>query len=413
MNLKHRISKHLFGRIRNKRKKRIWNYIWIVLSIAACDVLILFVLFEIFLPMLLETTPYLLPEHSQEYSYVNSFLATNRPVTALEFSPDGKTLAHGMYTKILLLDIETGKQQYNLSEHDGVVTSLAFSPDGKTLVSSSKSNQNSVILYDTTTGDVKSNLYGHSSWITNLDYSPDGKTIVGASENGKITAWETSTGISFQPILGTFAFTRPLIDKYYEKKQIIVRWNWKINPNNVGNTPDNINSVVKSKSFEKQGIIAMTPGPNNQPIFLTYHRYPVSALTFSPDGKILASGGRSKLQPFNMTEGKIHLWNVETGMPTITLRTPGWKVDTLAFSPNGKYLASDGSKRWRDSQKILIWDLTAYRLISMIDLSSLSEITALVFASDNKTLASGDERGKVQVWDITGETNKDGIYIKM
>ncbi len=84
-------------------------------------------------------------------------------------------------------------------------------------------------------------------------------------------------------------------------------------------------------------------------------------------------------------------------------RTPGWQVSRLAFSPNGKYLASNGSKRWRDSQKILIWDLTSHQLISMIDTDSRGEITALVFASDNKTLASGNEYGAVHLWDITGQ----------
>ncbi len=86
-------------------------------------------------------------------------------------------------------------------------------------------------------------------------------------------------------------------------------------------------------------------------------------------------------------------------MPTITLRTSGWEVDTLAFSPNGKHLASD-------SQKILIWDLTSHQLISMIDTDSHGDITALVFASDNKTLASGNKYGTVHLWDITGQNRK-------
>jgi len=86
-------------------------------------------------------------------------------------------------------------------------------------------------------------------------------------------------------------------------------------------------------------------------------------------------------------------------MLTITLRTSGWEVGTLAFSPNGKHLASD-------SQKILIWDLTSRQLISMIDTDSHGDITALVFASDNKILASGNKYGAVHLWDITGQIKK-------
>lgn len=400
MNLKHRISKHLFGRIRNKRKKRIWNYIWIILSIAACDVLILYVLFWIYLPILLDSTPILLPDNAQEYRHLTTFTTSNSEVTTLTFSPDGNVLAQGMYKRIVLWNIETGKQQNNHLEIDGIATSLAFSPDGKTLASSNTSNEKSVTLYDTATNRVKTYLSGHPSWITHLDYSPDGKIIVGASENGKITAWDTSTGVSFHPILGTVAFVDTSKYGYNYSKNILVRWNWIITENHVGITPDDLESILESDAFYDTGIIAMVPGPNTLPIYLFSHAYPIGGLAFSPDGMTLASSSRSGYQPFNISMGKIHLWDIETGYPRSTLRTPGWKVERLAFSPDGKYLASDGSKRFADSRRILVWDLTTQKLISMIETDSIDEITVLVFASDNRTLASGDEGGRVKLWDV-------------
>ena len=400
MNIKHRISKHIFSRIRKNRKKRIWNYIWVILSISACDILILYVLFWIFLPLLLESTPILLPENAQEYKHLSTFNTSDRAVTTLAFSPDGKVLAQGMYEKIVLWDIETAKLQDNYLEFDGIATSLAFSPDGKTLASSNTTNDRSVILYDTTTYQARSHLSGHPSWITYLDYSPDGDIIVGASENGMITAWDVSTGVSFQPILGTVAFAEPSKYELYYSENITVRWNWIVDGKNVRNTPDYINSVLESDSFKNTGIIAMAPGPNTLPIYLSSHDYPIGGLAFSPDGMTLASCSRSEYQPFNITSGKIHLWNIGTGMPTSTLRTPGWKVEKLAFSPDGKYLASDGSKSFADSRKILLWDLKTHQLISMIDTESVCQITVLVFASDSKTLASGDRCGQVSLWDV-------------
>lgn len=412
MNLKHRISKHLFGRIRNKRKKRIWNYIWLVISIAACDVLILYVLFWIFLPLLLDSTPFLLPDNAQEYRHLSTHFDSFSKVTTLAFSPDDKVLAKGMYEKIVLLNIETGKQQEILIESNKTVISLAFSPNGRTLASSNTSNDKSVILYDTTTNQVKSHLSGHLSWITYLDYSPDGKTLVGASENGMITAWDTNTGVSFQPTLGTVAFANPSkrrvgaiaiptnisIHGYFYTENIIVRWNWIINGQNVRNTPDYLKSVLESDAFNDTGIIAMAPGPNTLPIYLSSHAYPIGGLAFSPDGMTLASCSRSGFQPFYITSGKINLWDINTGNPTATLRTPDWNVERLAFSPDGKYLASDGSKRFADSRKILVWDLTTHQLITMIDTDSVCEITVLEFASDSRTLASGDKCGRVSLW---------------
>ncbi len=233
-----------------------------------------------------------------------------------------------------------------------------------------------------------------------MEYSPDGKMIVGASYNGEITAWETSTGNTFQPTLGTFAFAKPATYDYYYPDNILVRWNWDINNKNVGNTPSNLISVLESAAFHETGIIAMMPGPNTFPIYLSSHKYPLGSLAFSQDGETLASSSRSEVQSFHITRGKIHLWNINVGKPTATLRTPDWRVGRLAFSPDGKYLASDGSKRRLDSRKILVWDLTTHQLISIIDTDSICEITVLVFASDSRTLASGDECGKVDLWKV-------------
>lgn len=411
MNLTRRISKYPFEYARSKRKKRYWLLIWFVSAFAVCDVLILFVLFKIFLPMLLNTTPYLLPEHAQEYTHLATFTAPGQHVTTLAFTPDGKTLACAAYNEILLWDVKTGNPLYTIKTSEGIVTALALSPDGKTLASSNKSKQNSVILYDTATGHLKTYLSGHTSWIATLDFSPDGATLVGANSDGLITAWDTNTGLTHQHILGTFAFARWTrlygLGYYgYYRKRTITRWNRNATDTNIVNTPESLNSVLKSQTFDNKGVIALTPGPNLPPIYLSSHSYPIQVLAFSPDGKTLASGSRSEFQPFNITTGEIHLWDVDTGLPTSTLKTPERKVQTLAFSPDGKTLASDGSKRWKGSRKILIWDLTTHRLISMIDTDSWGEITVLTFAPDNVTLASGNDRGKVDLWDITGQIRK-------
>ncbi|RKU12873.1 hypothetical protein C6501_10220 [Candidatus Poribacteria bacterium] len=411
MYLIRRISKHSFKHVRNKRRKRYWVLFYFVSAFAVCDVLILFVLFKIFLPMLLNTTPYLLPEHAQEYTHLATFTAPGQHVTTLAFTPDGKTLACAAYNEILLWDVKTGNPLYTIKAPEGIVTALALSPDGKTLASSNKSKQNSVILYDTATGHLKTYLSGHTSWIATFDFSPDGATLVGANSDGLITAWDTITGLTHQHILGTFAFARwtrlyGLGYSGYYRKRTITMWNRNARDTNIVNTPESLNSVLKSQTFDNKEVIALTPGPNLPPIYLSSHSYPIQALAFSPDGKTLASSSWSEYQPFDITTGIIHLWDVDTGLPTSTLKTPGRKVQTLAFSPDGKTLASDGSKRWKGSRKILIWDLTTHRLISMIDTDSLCEITALAFASDNTTLASGNECGKVDLWDITGQIRK-------
>lgn len=408
MNLTQRISKYPLESVRSKRKKRYWLLIWLVSTFAVCDMIVLFVLFKILLPVLLDNTPYLLAEDSQEYTHLSTYATTSTP-KLLTFSPDGKILACGAYNEILLWDTETGNQLYTMREHAGYVTALTFSPDGKTFASSSEFNQNTVLVCDTATGQVKSYLPKQDSLIMYLDFSPDGGTLVSADVHGSVIAWDTNTYLIDQHIQGRFAFARRAYtyEEYYTfpdsyKGSILTRWNRGIRDTNIISTSNSLRSVVESASFNDNGIIAMAPGPNTLPIYLSSNPYPIQSLMFSPDGKILASGSRNEYQPFNITTGKIHLWDVDTGQTVATLKTPGSRVDTLAFSPDGKTLASDGSKRFVGNRKILIWDLTTHQLISMIDTSSSEEITALVFASDNVTLASSNRRGKVDLWDITG-----------
>lgn len=354
--------------------------------------------------MLLDTTPYLLPYHDQGYTHLTAFKVPGKVVTTLAFTPDDNVLACGTYDEIILWDTRTGKQLYTLDEHEGIITSLTFSPDGKTYASSSKSNENQVILCYTSTGQVISYLSGHTSWMATLSFSPDGDMIVGASNNGTLIAWDVGSGMTHQQIYGTYIFAQcPSEDYYYLPKtfrgSILTSWNWENGNTNIDDPIKNLNTVP----LEEVGTIAMVSDRNVSSKYLSSHTYPIQALVFSPDGNTFASSSQSKFQPFDITTGKIHIWDVDTGKPISTLRTPGREVHTLTFSPDGKILASNGTKRGRENIKILVWDLETYQLMSMIDTGSSGRITALTIAQDNATLASSNEWGRVDLWDISGQ----------
>ena len=86
------------------------------------------------------------------------------------------------------------------------------------------------------------------------------------------------------------------------------------------------------------------------------------------------------------------------------MSAPGGGVIALAFSPDGKTLAS-GS--W--DGKILIWDLASRRLLSVISVGRWGpSINALVFAPDNITLACLAS-GAVHLWDITGRRKNEQV----
>ncbi|OKH12867.1 hypothetical protein NIES592_16755 [Fischerella major NIES-592] len=109
-------------------------------------------------------------------------------------------------------------------------------------------------------------------------------------------------------------------------------------------------------------------------------------MVFSPDGKIIASGGYEKT---------IKLWDVATGKVVKTLSSQNNSISELIFSPDGKILAS------RSINNIIqLWDLTTGKVIK-----SLSEhtdlINSIVFSPDGKILASGSSDDTIKLWDVT------------
>jgi len=130
------------------------------------------------------------------------------------------------------------------------------------------------------------------------------------------------------------------------------------------------------------------------------HTKRIMSVAFSPDGKRLASAG-----------GDLKIWDAETGKELHDLKGHTGGVMTAAFSPDGKLLAS-ASSAWQLQQgkwekvasEVKIWDaLKGQELFT--SKGHLGDIHCVAFSPDGQRLASGDAaNGTVKVWDVpTGQ----------
>ncbi len=117
----------------------------------------------------------------------------------------------------------------------------------------------------------------------------------------------------------------------------------------------------------------------------------VNSVAFSPGGKRLASGsGRSFFEP-----GELKVWDVQTGQEALNLKGHTRPVFCVAFSPDGKRLASASGE-----DTVKVWDTQTGQLALTLK-GHIGHIKSVAFSPDGKRLASAGADKTVKVWDAT------------
>lgn len=116
-------------------------------------------------------------EHAQEEKELLS------PIWALQFSPDGKTLAVGKYQWVELWDLETKQMTHAYEPHAGRVRCIRFSADGKTLFAGGglAARSGEIRVWDVDSEELIKTIEIHADTIESIALSPDNAKLITAS----------------------------------------------------------------------------------------------------------------------------------------------------------------------------------------------------------------------------------------
>jgi WD40 repeat protein len=268
-------------------------------------------------------------------------LEQSEGATPVAFSPDGKRLACSSARPdgpIRLWELATGKVRATLEGSAGT-SAPVFSPDGTMLAAASGAGRRRVKVWDAGSGKVLAVLAGHAGAPSKVVFSPDGATVITvANERSKgveLRQWESRTG----RVVAAWRDSMPeLLDLAVSPDGRVVALGGGFTG---GGDPENPRWATRAEKaalgdhFGPQyGEVVLWDVPGRRErARLKGHRSTVWSLAFSPDGRTLATGS------YDYTA---RLWETATGVELAVLQGHQSTVLSVAFAPDGEALATGG-----------------------------------------------------------------------
>jgi WD40 repeat protein/serine/threonine protein kinase len=274
----------------------------------------------------------------------------------VSFSPRGDLLcAHcdrGEGTDYVVWDLIERRLRGKVAPNLDTPHGATFSPDGRLLACASGGG---VEVYDTAT--LQQKLFVRGDYAQSVAFSPDSQLLaIPSTQLGVVRLWNLATNreVALLRLPGT--------------------------PVGALFTPDGKSLFATTYRSARIWNLA---GAGDKRV-LAGHTAGVPVVAFSPNGELLAAGGKDKT---------VSVWNSATGERVHRIAALPEHVQTLAFHPDGNLLAvsTGGAAR--------LWDTSSWQAVADVPPDAGGEMWSLAFSPDGTYLAGSGEAG-VRLWKL-------------
>ncbi len=295
-------------------------------------------------------------------------LSHGEDVHAVVFSPDGSLLATACFDGTARIwDATTGARLQEL-HHQSPVFSLDFHASGKWLATGT--DDNTARLWNVATGEVEGWPLRHQGAVTRVVFSPDGDKLATASSDAAVRLWR-------------------IVPRELPVLDLLGRvWGLAVSPD--GKRLATTTQAGQTGMSVAQLWSTADWAPLGEPL---KHPTQLFCVTFSPDSKLVAIGGGHFA----------HIYDASTFQTVKELDVGSREVRDLAFSPNGRLLAT-GEADGLLPHRARVWSVESGEMIS--SLTHDQWVTTLAFLNES-LLVTGCDDGHVRVWDLqTGKVQR-------